>query len=148
MSITPLPPAPQPIDSTSTFNAKAFALVAALNTFVSEANALAVAANDDALAAAASELAAAGSAAAGAISAAAAAASANAAAASAGAVAWVSGSTYALGDLVWSPITRLIYRRIVAGGGTTDPSSDATNWAVLHAIPELATAESLYLASF
>jgi hypothetical protein len=53
------------------------------------------------------------------------------AAASAGAAMWVSGTTYALGDAVWSPVDRLVYRRIVAGAGTTDPSADGTNWARL-----------------
>lgn len=46
----------------------------------------------------------------------------------AGAPVWVSGTTYIYGFVVWSPITKLIYRRIVAGAGTTDPSADATNW--------------------
>lgn len=41
---------------------------------------------------------------------------------------WVSGTTYALGDVVWSPIDYQTYRRIVAGAGTTDPSADGTNW--------------------
>lgn len=48
---------------------------------------------------------------------------------SAGAAKWVSGTTYALGAAVWSPVDRTIYRRIVAGAGTTDPSSDSANWA-------------------
>ena len=48
---------------------------------------------------------------------------------SAGAAKWVSGTTYALGAAVWSPVDRTIYRRIVAGAGTTDPSADTTNWA-------------------
>jgi len=61
---------------------------------------------------------------------AAAAASAQAAATSAGAAIWVSGTTYAIGDVRWSPVTRYVYRRITAGAGTTDPSADATNWIV------------------
>jgi len=40
MAITPLPPAPEPTDSTSQFNAKSFAWVAALDQFTTEANAL------------------------------------------------------------------------------------------------------------
>ena len=52
------------------------------------------------------------------------------AAASAGAVAWVSGTTYALGYLVYSPINLQNYRRKVAGAGTTDPSLDAVNWTI------------------
>lgn len=53
MTITALPSAPLPTDNTATFNSKAFALVAALNTFVTEANALGVDANADAVSAAA-----------------------------------------------------------------------------------------------
>lgn len=62
-----------------------------------------------------------------AISAAAAAAS----AITAGAVLWVSGTSYALGASVISPIDVMAYRRKIAGAGTTDPSADATNWACL-----------------
>lgn len=40
MTIDALPSAPLPTDSAATFNSKAFALVAALNTFVTETNAL------------------------------------------------------------------------------------------------------------
>lgn len=43
---------------------------------------------------------------------------------------WASGTTYALDALVWSPVSRLTYIRIVAGAGTTDPSADGTNWAL------------------
>lgn len=56
------------------------------------------------------------------------------AAASAGAAMWVSGTTYTLGAAVWSPVDRLVYRRIVAGAGTTDPSADGANWARLGAL--------------
>lgn len=41
---------------------------------------------------------------------------------------WVSGTTYAIGDLCYSPITFITYRRKTAGAGTTDPSLDTTNW--------------------
>lgn len=58
MTITALPSAPLPTDNTATFNSKAFALVAALNTFVTEANATGVAADVDAAAALASQIAA------------------------------------------------------------------------------------------
>lgn len=68
----------------------------------------------------------------------AAAGSAQAAATSAGAVIWVSGTTYAIGDVRWSPVTRFVYRRITAGAGTTDPSADATNWALASSsLPQL-----------
>ena len=59
------------------------------------------------------------------------AASAAAAAAAAGAVPWVSGTIYAQDDTVISPLNHQTYRRIIAGGGTTDPRDDPTNWAAL-----------------
>ena len=46
----------------------------------------------------------------------------------AGAVLWVSGTTYAIGDARYSAVTGQTYRRLTAGAGTIDPSSDATNW--------------------
>ncbi len=51
--------------------------------------------------------------------------------ATAGATQWVSGTTYALGAVAWSPSNSQSYRRIIAGTGTTDPSSDGANWALL-----------------
>jgi len=53
------------------------------------------------------------------------------AAASAAAQLWVSGTSYAIGISVWSPVTKAIYRRLVAGAGATDPSVDAVNWGVI-----------------
>lgn len=50
------------------------------------------------------------------------------AAAVAGSTKWISGTTYAEGAAVWSPITLLTYRRKTAGAGTTDPSIDTANW--------------------
>lgn len=44
---------------------------------------------------------------------------------------WVSGATYAIGDVRYSSIDFLNYRRKTAGAGTTDPSSDATNWELI-----------------
>ena len=130
MPITALPPAPQPTDDTATFNAKAFALLAALQTFVTEANAVETAVDADAAATSTdrglAQTARTGSEAARDASQ----ASAQAAAASAGASIWVTGTTYALGDVRWSPVTRLTYRRTVAGAGSTDPSADPTNWAL------------------
>ncbi len=41
---------------------------------------------------------------------------------------WVSGTTYAAGDVVNSPLNDQHYVRLVAGAGTVDPSLDATNW--------------------
>lgn len=46
---------------------------------------------------------------------------------------WVSGTTYAEGASVWSPVDYQAYRRKTAGAGTTDPSADATNWALIYA---------------
>lgn len=51
MTMTPLPVAPLPTDSTATFNSRAFTLVAALGAFVTEANALEGAVDADASAA-------------------------------------------------------------------------------------------------
>ena len=53
MTMTALPTAPLPTDDTSTFNTRAFALVAALDTFVDEANALEEAVDANATSAAA-----------------------------------------------------------------------------------------------
>jgi hypothetical protein len=93
------------------------------NAFVSQANALAanVYANAGEAAVSASNAAA---------SEATASAASSSAAASAGAPAWVSGTSYILGFVAWSPVNRLLYRRIVAGAGTTDPSADGINWAL------------------
>lgn len=57
--------------------------------------------------------------------------SATAAGAASGATVWVSGTTYSIGDCRWSPATYLTYRRKTAGAGTTDPSLDSGNWALL-----------------
>ena len=130
MPITALPPAPQPTDDTATFNAKAFALLAALAAFVTEANAVETAVDADA-AATSTDRGLAQTARTGSESARDAAnASAQAAAASAGASIWITGTTYAIGDVRWSPATRLTYRRITAGAGLTDPSADPTNWVL------------------
>jgi hypothetical protein len=109
MTITALPTPPSR-DDPANFSARADAFLGALPTFATEANALATQVNGYASDAAAS---------------------AAAAAAAAGAAKWVSGTTYAEGNLVWSPTTYFIYRRKSAGAGTTDPSSDTTNWALV-----------------
>lgn len=46
----------------------------------------------------------------------------------AGETPWVSGTTYALGALVIRTQTHRVYKRLVAGAGTTAPESDPTNW--------------------
>ena len=48
-----------------------------------------------------------------------------------GAIAWVSGTTYAIGDVRWSPGNGRVYRRITNGAGTTDPYNDSTNWRLV-----------------
>jgi len=74
-------------------------------------------------------------------------AAADSAAALVGAPRWISASTYALGALAWSPLDQRIYRRIVAGGGTTDPSLDATNWQPVAVDPNATiSAELLYFS--
>lgn len=93
------------------------ARIAACNTQADEVNAYA-----DTAAASATEAAA---------SATEAAAAAAAALAVVDATEWVSGTTYAAGDCVWSPITHFTYRRRTNGDGTIDPSMDPTNWAQL-----------------
>lgn len=136
-NMTPVPAFPALSErAAGTYNSKAYAfgnhMSAAFN-----AELLAVANNvkynaDDAKVsadtAALSVIAAAAREAAAASSASAAASSANAAAASAGGQLWVSGTTYAVGALVFSALTGRNYRRVVAGAGTTDPSADSTNW--------------------
>jgi hypothetical protein len=49
--------------------------------------------------------------------------------ATSGAVLWVSGATYAIGNLIYSPLDFQHYRRRTAGAGAIDPSMDAVNWA-------------------
>jgi hypothetical protein len=143
MAITPLPSPPEPTDSTAQFNAKAFAWVAAIDTWTTQANATAVEADASADAAAVSATnasnsatAAANSASASASSASAAATSAETAAAATNAVLWVSGTTYAIGFLAYSPVDKRVYRRLTAGAGTTDPSADAVNWSQLTRVVE------------
>jgi hypothetical protein len=99
MPITALPTPPTTTDLAN-FDSRADAFVAALPTFVTETNQLAVDVD----------------------------AAADAAINAAGAVAWVSGTTYAIGDVVFSTINYQTYRRITNGGGTTDPSADITNY--------------------
>lgn len=60
-----------------------------------------------------------------------AAASVTAAEAAAGAELWVSGTTYAVGDNVYSPSTFFTYRSKSAFTSTTDPASDTTNWVLV-----------------
>ncbi|NDC86786.1 MAG: hypothetical protein EB088_14395, partial [Betaproteobacteria bacterium] len=113
MPITALPTPPSRNDPTN-FATRADAFLAALPTFATEASALQADVNSKQSLAT--------------NSASAAVAAQAAAAATANTTQWVSGTTYALGATVWSPITYSSYRRKIAGAGTTDPSVDTTNW--------------------
>jgi len=130
-TITPLPTPPSRSTDPTNFAIEADAFVAALPEFVTDANAqasyldgLASTVDGDATAAAAS-------AAAAFTSENNAEAAAAAAAASADVVLWVSGTTYAVGNNVFSPLNYQTYRRKTNGAGTTDPSLDGTNWELL-----------------
>lgn len=116
MPITALPPAPSRADPAN-FSSKADTWVAALDTFTTEANALQTDVNLKQTQAATSATNAANSAA--------------EAASTANVTKWVSGTSYTEGANVWSPIDFKTYRRKVTGGGTTDPSADATNWSLI-----------------
>jgi hypothetical protein len=61
------------------------------------------------------------------------------------AIAWVSGTTYAIGNARYSPANLQTYRRVTAGAGTTDPSTDATNWTRV-ALSGLSPVSHLYSA--
>lgn len=111
-SITAMPTAPSTSDPEN-FDSRADAWMAALATFTSQVRAL----GDNAYANAV------------AIESALAVAAANA-----GAAKWVSGTTYAVSTPVWSPINGLIYRRVTAGAGTTDPYTDTANWLLVTGI--------------
>lgn len=119
MAITALPTPPSR-QSPATFADRTDAFLGALPGFQTEANALAIEMNGTAAAAENYATYAAESK-----------NTAVAAAASLTTVAWVSGTTYAIGDARWSPMNYLPYRRKTAGAGTTDPSQDDTNWALV-----------------
>lgn len=118
MAITALPTPPSRQDPTN-FNDRADAFLGALPTFQTEANALQVNVNTseaNAVASAAAVLAA------------------------TNIVKWVSGTTYANGAVVWSPINGLAYRRITtSGSGTTDPSADTTNYKQVNGTGDVST---------
>ena len=126
--ITALPAAPSTASPT-TFAALADAFISALAAFGTQCNALASNVYSNAVDAYNNALAGASSAFSASVSAAA--ASASAAAAASVAASWVSGTTYVVGNLVWSPLTFQSYRRKTNGGGTVDPSIDKTNWVQL-----------------
>ncbi|MBY0498907.1 MAG: hypothetical protein K2Q14_07035 [Gammaproteobacteria bacterium] len=99
-------PLPNTYDQTAEeFEASANTLVSELNPAFLQANALALEVNELAL-------------------------NAEAAAGELANTAWVSGTTYTAGQVRYSPIDSLMYRRKTNGAGTTDPSLDTTNWAL------------------
>ena len=115
----------------STFSTLADAFLGALPTFTTEANALATEVNANKVATNNSEQAASASAGYAATQAVLAQTAATDAVLNANAVQWVSGTTYAMGDVVWSSVDMFLYRRKTAGAGTTQPPSDTTNWKVI-----------------
>lgn len=120
-------PVPSRTDPTN-FSPRADNFLGALPEFASDLNALATEVNAIGTEVEADKIAVEAAAASAQGSAFAASGSANLAAANAGAQLWVSGTTYSVGVLVYSPLTARTYRRKIAGAGTTDPSLDTTNW--------------------
>ena len=127
--ITTLPTAPSRSRPT-VFADEADAFLGALPTFGTQANSLAAYVEGQATDVDTDATAAAASASSAATSATSAAASATAAAQVADA--WVSGASYTVGTVVYSPIDFQTYRAITTHSGqTTDPSEDATNWVAI-----------------
>jgi len=127
--ITTLPTAPSRSRPT-VFADEADAFLSALPDFGDEANALADYVETQAAAVASNASSASSSASSAATSATNAAASATAAAQIASA--WVSGASYTVGAVVYSPIDFQTYRAITTHSGvTTDPSEDTTNWVAI-----------------
>ena len=122
--ITQLSTPPTRSDPTN-FATRADTFLSELPNFGTEANTLASAVNDYANTASTSAT--------------------NAAASEAGAVAasgvsiWISGTTYSIGQVRFSPINFLSYRRKTSGAGTTDPSLDSTNWALVAGTGDVTT---------
>jgi hypothetical protein len=57
--------------------------------------------------------------------------------ATSGALLWVSGATYAIGNLIYSPLNFQNYRRRTVGAGAVDPSLDTANWAAVAPAPSI-----------
>lgn len=121
--MTLIPQFPQPPQSTdpANFDARADALLGFFPDFVNAANAQAKENNQlntSTVSAAATAAAAASSAR----------SAADLALSSASAGKWSATATYQEGNLAWSPVSGLIYRRLVAGKSSSDPSADRVNW--------------------
>jgi hypothetical protein len=125
--VTHVDPMPQPAPNRSMtqleFDQANAARIAAEPVYTAQFNAAVAETNANNLAAQASAMAAAASAQASESSAWASQAASNA-------TKWISGTTYADGAVVWSPISRMPYRRNGAGAGTTDPALDGVNWNI------------------
>lgn len=111
--ITALPTPPTRTDPNN-FATRADAFLAALPTFGTEANVLASEVTTAALACAA-------------------------AAQGVSLTAWVSGTTYAEGDVRYDTTDFKSYRRKTAGAGTTRPGLDGTNWALITGLGDVDT---------
>ena len=135
MTITALPTPPSRQDP-ETFEERADAFLGALPQFGTEANELAANLNNREQIAVSASSAAAASANSALTSANNSLANAQNAAAANTSDRWVSGTTYAIGKLVWSPLNGRNYRRITNGSGTTDPSLDLSNWKILSVVVE------------
>jgi len=121
MAIAPIPvdalPTPPSLSNPSTFDSLADSFIAAFVTFRAQTNALATNVYVNALECLTNVNTAN--------------AAANAATAAVNVAVWVSGTTYAIGNVRYSPLTLQSYRRKTAGSGTTDPALDTDNWASL-----------------
>lgn len=142
-TIAALPTPPQTNDPAN-FDIRADAYLGALPTHGTEVNAVSANVYANALYAESQAVASELSAADAAASAVEAAESAVLAANVTSAVLWVSGATYAKGAAAISDINVLLYRRLIAGAGTTDPSLDPVNWTLAMPIP---AAASIFLAT-
>lgn len=142
MTITALPTPPNRQDP-STFEDRADAFLEALPQFGEEANALAASLNSIEANSAASAAAAKVSENKSKTSELNSLANAQNAAASNSAPKWVSGTTYTAGQIAWSPANGRIYKRLITGAGTTDPSLDTANWVLLSVVVEQADVGTL-----
>lgn len=115
-TITALPTPPSRSDPVN-FSARSDAFLGALPTFCTETNAVAAEVNANAITAD--------------VAADTATAQAGFAIAAANATLWVSGTNYAAGAGVYSPLTLASYRSNASGVSTVDPSLDATRWVRL-----------------